>query len=217
VGKFVRIVKNKNEEQLIEMMKNGNEAAFDELMCRCGPYIKSWIFKFCKDNDRMVEEIYSLTLVKAWEKISTFKGDSGFKTWACSIARRNFLDEYRRNKKANFVDIEMCLNLSPRPLNDNDLAFLVEVSPEFELYDAVLPSNPLEKREELKKTKLLLQKILTKLKPNDREILKLYYKDTAQYKDIAKELGIPVGTVMSRLFYARKNAAKVIKRLKYKL
>ena len=165
----------------------------------------------------MAEEIYSSTLVKAWQKIKTFKGESGFKTWACCIARRNFLDEYRRNKKAKFVDIEMCLNLSPRPLNDNDLAFLVEVSPEFELYDAVLPSNPLEKREELNKTKLLLQKILKKLRPNDREILKLYYRGEVEYKDIAEELGIPIGTVMSRLFYARKNAAKVIKRLKYKL
>ena len=72
-------------------------------------------------------------------------------------------------------------------------------------------------RRELNKTKLLLQKILKKLKPNDREILKLYYTGKVEYKDIAKELGIPLGTVMSRLFYAKKNAAKVIKRLKYRL
>ena len=199
------------------MCKRGNKPAFDELMRRCSSYIKSWIFKFCKGNDRMAEEIYSSTLVKAWQKIKTFKGESGFKTWACCIARRNFLDEYRRNKKAKFVDIEICLNLTPKFLNDNDLAFPVEVRPEFEPHDATLPSDSLEKREELNKTKLLLQKILKKLKPNDREILKLYYTGKVEYKDIAKELGIPLGTVMSRLFYAKKNAAKVIKRLKYRL
>ena len=203
---------------MVSMCKRGNKSAFDELICRYGSYVKSWIFKFCKGNDRMAEEIYSSTLVKAWQKIKTFKGDSRFQTWACCIARRNFLDEYSRNKKAKFVDIEMCLNLTSRLLNhDNDLAFAVEVRPEFESHDARLPSDPLEKREELNKTKLLLQKILKKLRPNDREILKLYYRGEVEYKDIAEELGIPIGTVMSRLFYARKNAAKVIKRLKYKL
>ncbi len=111
----------------------------------------------------------------------------------------------------------MCLNLTPKFLNDNDIAFPVEVRPEFDPHDATLPSDSLEKREELNKIKLLLQKILKKLKPNDREILKLYYTGKAEYKDIAKELGIPLGTVMSRLFYAKKNAAKVIKRLKYRL
>ena len=155
---------------------------------------------------------------KAWQKIKTFKGESGFKTWACCIARRNFLDEYRRNTKTKFVDIEMCLNLTPKLNKDNDLAFRCRSKARI-LSRTMRCSPPIlsKKREELNKTKLLLQKILKKLKPNDREILKLYYTGKVEYKDIAKELGIPLGTVMSRLFYAKKNAAKVIKRLKYRL
>ena len=181
------------------MCKRGNRIAFDELIRRSEPYFKSWIFKYCKGNEVLGEEIYSQTLVKSWQKIKTFKGDCAFKTWFCSIANRNFLDEYRKNTRVKFIELDCFVSLNVRA--------------EFDIFDKNLPSSPLEKTE----IKSTLNKILTKLRPKDREILKLYHRDGLEYKDIAKVMNIPIGTVMSRLFYARKRAQVIIERLNYKL
>ena len=200
------------------MAKRGIKLAFDELVYRHGSYIKPWIFKYCKSDGYLAEEVYSLTLVKAWQKIKTFKGESAFKTWVCSIARRNFLDEYRKNKKVKFVNFDCCSNLtSTRTLSDEQKSFPVEVAPEFNCFDDILPSSSLEDQEDNEYAKRLLDKIMRKLKSKDKEILRLHYRDRLEYKQIAKELGIPLGTVMSRLHYARKNAEKIIKRLNYRL
>ena len=42
----------------------------------------------------------------------------------------------------------------------------------------------------------------------------MYHYDGLPYVEISKKIGKPLGTVMSRLFYARKNASKIIKRMK---
>ena len=200
------------------MCKRGNHAAFDELIRRSEPYFKSWILKYCKGNDSLGEEIYSQTLVKSWQKIKTFKGDCAFKTWFCSIANRNFLDEYRKNQRVKFIDLGCCVNLDTQNADEQDgKAFPVRVKAEFDIFDENLPYSPLEKKERFKKVQSTLDKILRKLKPKYREVLRLHYRDGLEYKDIANKLNIPVGTVMSRLFYARKKAQLIIERLNYKL
>jgi RNA polymerase sigma factor (sigma-70 family) len=200
------------------MAKRGVRLAFDELVYRHRSYIKPWIFKFCKSDEHLAEEIYSLTLVKAWQKIKTFKGEAAFKTWVCSIARRNFFDQYRKNKKVKFVNLDYCSNLTSTTIhNEEDYRFPVEITPEFSCLDDKLPSSSLESEENDKRLKSLLDKIMRKLKPKDKEILRLYYRDRLEYKQIAEKLEIPLGTVMSRLYYARKNAEKIIKRLNYRL
>ena len=84
---------SKTEEQLISFCKRGYRKAFDELISREGNYIKMWILKYCKGNQSFAEEIFSQTIIKCWQKIKTFKGESKFSTWANCIARRNFLDD----------------------------------------------------------------------------------------------------------------------------
>lgn len=200
------------------MCKRGNRTAFDELIRRDEPYFKSWIFKYCKGNDSLGEEIYSQTLIKSWQRIKTFKGNSSFKTWFCSIASRNFLDEYRKSQKVKFIDLDRCVNLNLKNVDEQEeKAFPVQVRPEFDIFDENLPDSTIEKKERFKKIQSILDKILRKLKPKYREVLRLYHRDGLEYKDIAKRLNIPVGTVMSRLFYARKRAQLIIKRLNYKL
>ena len=65
----------KTEKQLLSLCKKGSREAFDELLSREGNYIKMWIFKYCKGNQALGEEIYSQTIIKCWQKIKTFKGD----------------------------------------------------------------------------------------------------------------------------------------------
>ena len=57
----------------------------------------------------------------------------------------------------------------------------------------------------------LIRKVMSRLNYNDRNILHLYHYDNLEYKEISKMLKIPVGTVMSRLFYARRRASRILK------
>jgi RNA polymerase sigma-70 factor (ECF subfamily) len=66
--------------------------------------------------------------------------------------------------------------------------------------DHATPSVLLEKKEE----QILVWNVLQKLKPENREILVLKYIQDRRYDEISEMLGIPRGTVMSRLYYARK-------------
>jgi len=199
------------------MCKRGNRAAFDELICRNKDYLRSWIFKYCKGDDSLGEEVYSKPLVKSWQKMTTFKGACDFKTWFCSIANRNFLDEYRKNKKYGFVEIEKCINLSG-DFDRNDShnnGYQAEININYNEQIEKLPSFNIESLESFKQNKLLIDRVLRKLKPNHREILRMHHRDGMEYKEISKKLKIPVGTVMSRLYYARTEALKIVKKYKY--
>jgi RNA polymerase sigma-70 factor (ECF subfamily) len=210
-------LENKTDKQLVSMCKRGNRAAFDELVRRNQSYFKSWILKYCKGNNSLGEEIYSQTLIKSWQKIKTFKGDCAFKTWFCAIANRNFLDEYRKNKKYGFIELEKCINLSAdyNRKDNSDNAYQAEININYNKQKEKLPSFNIESSENFKENNLLIDRVLRKLKPNHREVLRMHHRDGMEYKEISKRLKIPLGTVMSRLYYARIEAVKIVKKYKY--
>ena len=209
----------KTEKQLINLCKKGNTLAFEELISRNKDYIRKWIFKYAKGDNDLAEEIYSQTLVKVWKKIKTFKAQSKFITWVNAVSRNIFLDEFRKNTKNRYVDIEKVLDLSSNSSIFNSShaeAITGEVAVGFECIAAQLPSENIEKSEESKRSKQLVKEIMSKLSYDDRQILFFYHRDELEYNQIAKKLGIPIGTVMSRLFYARKKANRIITILKNK-
>lgn len=205
----------KTEKQLLSLCKKGSREAFDELLSREGNYIKMWIFKYCKGNQALGEEIYSQTIIKCWQKIKTFKGDSKFSTWANCIARRNFLDEYRKSTRYKLINLDKCSNLTSTDAQDSDdIKFFAETHPEHSAVDDSSPSLKIETSEVFHESKELIRKVMSRLNYNDRNILHLYHYDNLEYKEISKMLKIPVGTVMSRLFYARKRASRILKLFK---
>ena len=174
-----------------------------------------WIFKYCKGNQSLEEEIYSQTIVKCWQKIKTFKGESKFSTWANCIARRNFLDEYRKSTRYKLINLDKCSNLTSTDAQDSDdIKFFAETHPEHSAVDDSSPSLKIETSELFHESKELIRKVMTRLNYNDRNILHLYHYDNLEYKEISKMLKIPVGTVMSRLFYARRRASRILKLFK---
>ncbi len=60
--------------------------------------------------------------------------------------------------------------------------------------------------------KTAINKALLQLSPQDREIIGKFYFEQLSYQEIADELGVPIGTVMSRLYYARKRLKDLLKK-----
>lgn len=200
---------SKTDEQLVSFCKRGYRKAFDELIFRHESYLKNWIYRFCKGNGALSEEIFSLTLVKTWQKIKTFKGNSAFKTWASTISRNCFYDEYRRATRRTFCNIDDILSLSSGNRGNLENPVKAQVSPEFDFTEKQLPSDLIEKKEKNNNNSKLIKKIFSKLKDKEKEILILRDMKGLGYSSIAKKLKIPIGTVMSRLYYARRKAYKI--------
>ena len=189
----------KTEDQLVRFCKKGNSEAFEELIRREGEYITGWIRKFAKGDDHLVDEIYQMTLIKGWNKIKTFKQNCKFATWMNTIARNSFYDLYRMNANSRMINV------------DN-----YEIVYKDLFLHTPRASIAIEKEDQIDEHKKVLNKIFCKLKEEHAEVLKLYHYDGLPYVEISKKIGKPVGTVMSRLFYARKSASKIIKRMKLK-
>ena len=181
------------EKQLIELAKNGDILAFECLFLENQDYIKKWIFSLCKGNDTMAEEIFQIASFKTWNKIGQFKGECKFKTWACSISRNLFIDMKRKSDKRS----EICLEIDP----DGDGVRKARKEASIEI-------DPLKKFKSQELQEFLFN-VLEKLSPEHRNVLRYYALEQLSYEEIAKAMQCSIGTVMSRLFYARKKAQKV--------
>lgn len=130
---------------------------------------------------------------KAYRAIKKFKPGKNFYTWLYQILKNLCINHYNRKKKRSLVfsDIEESRG------------------PELYLSPASKPDEIFEEHE----MRELLWKSMDKLKSEDREIIILKEFNELSYKEIAEILNIPVGSVMSRLFYARQKLGKLMEEM----
>ena len=181
---------NFTEKKLIVLCKKDDLKAFDELVSRNKNKVYGWILSKTKDETN-AEEIFQKTLIKSWRYIKKFKGGSSYSTWANSIARNLFIDDYRKAQRKKEESLEEAVVGGRCWADHSQIAGYTRIE-----------------QGELRSS---IKKVLIKLSPNHREILKNYYFDDLSYKDIAIKTNCSIGTVMSRLFYAKKRAEKILK------
>lgn len=120
------------------------------------------------------------TMLKALRYRGRFKNGSNLKAWLYTILKNSFINDYRRKMRRNtFIDT-----------SDN-------------LYFLDLPAQSSEHHAELKFIRKDLEKAIDEL-PNDLRVTFLLNTEGFKYHEIASELGIPLGTVKTRIFVARR-------------
>ena len=93
------------EVDLIKRIQGGDTEAFDEIMRRDSEYILGWI-NARTTNPSEVEDLFQSTMIKCWNKIGRFRGDSAFRTWACAVARNLFIDDWRKKQRRREESLE---------------------------------------------------------------------------------------------------------------
>ena len=179
---------NFSESALIKRSQKGDTKAFEELMVRSDDYLLHWLMKktSCKNA---AEEFLQITYIKCWKNIKKFQGNSTFKTWACTISRNIFIDDYRKRQKHSEMSIEEVKD-----------AYIYNRTAHNDAYESL-------KNEDLR---LILDNILDKLPRIHRDVLFSFAVEELTYKEISKKLHCSMGTVMSRLYYARKKAKELL-------
>jgi len=180
------------EPQLVEWAKGGDLQAFEELVARYRDRAYLRAYSIMRNEDLAVD-LSQNAWVKAWQRLAQFHGDASFATWLNRIVTNLCLDELRRQKRARMDSIEEI----------EEATGPVENRMEIEEVD------PMERiaREELRER---IDAAMDKLSDNHRTVLVLYEYEQLEYKQIAEKMGTSIGTVMSRLFYARKKMAALL-------
>lgn len=130
---------------------------------------------------------------RAFRAIKSFEQGKNFYTWFYRILKNLCINHYKRIKRRNVVFSDADKTAGPS-LYISPLLTPDEVFEEHEMRD-------------------VLWKALMQLKKEDREIIILKEFNEMSYKEIAEALNIPLGSVMSRLFYSRKKLAKILEEL----
>ncbi len=195
-NKAFQSVDAEDERRLIKRAKRGDERAFRMLMERYQRRIYSLAYGMVRDREQAMD-ITQEVFIKVYRFIRTFQGNSSFYTWLYRIAMNKCIDHIRRRKK----DPGYEFNDSVRRREPDDHEALV--------LPTYFDSNPLNAaaRRELAEH---IQQALDSLSPHHRAILVLREIEGMSYSEIAKTLKIHKGTVMSRLFHARRNFQRAL-------
>ena len=192
------------EESLVSNSAKGDKKAFEELIIRNRKRIEGWILSFTKKPE-VVQDIFQISCLKGWRYISGFRKDCAFSTWMCNIARNVFYDFYRAKKRRPEISLDEMLERQ------------VENGGSFELHCLGSEDHPRNKDQDSSYFLSEINKMLDSLDDIHKEPLMLFAKEGLGYSEIAKKLNCPVGTVMSRIFYARKKAQRILKKFKDEL
>jgi RNA polymerase sigma-70 factor (ECF subfamily) len=125
------------------------------------------------------------SFIKAFEALASFQRDASFKTWLLRIVSNRALDVLRARKVrlAASLDLDDDDGSSPPPVHR------AEPGPGARIENAELAGR--------------LANAVESLPPDQRAVFALYATGELTYGEIAKTLGVPIGTVMSRLYHAR--------------
>ena len=182
----------------IELSKRyiaGDEEAFSELFKENAPvFIGRLIKKGISLHD--AQDIVQIVFTKVYKNIKAIS-EKKINHWMGKVLKNeyvNLIRHYNTKIQSNKINLE---------------SFEEEVMRAAVEYDD--PSKLLEEKEPNERL-LIIKEAISLLRDRERRILELSLEDR-EYKDIAKELNIPHGTVMSRVFYARKALKRKCKRL----
>ena len=190
-------MKTLDEEILLKNASKGDSESFSSLEISNRDKVISYTNSII-NNPHDAEDIYQKAITKAWLKVSKFRGDCTFSTWLCQICFNLARDGFRKRKRKPTVRL-------------NDLK-----ASETSLEDLLSRSANTKQRSPLEEVvsneiRAEIVSFIYRLPQKHKQVLVMSAIKNMSYKEIANKLNIPKGTVMSRIFHARKLFNKIRK------
>jgi RNA polymerase sigma-70 factor, ECF subfamily len=173
-----------SDDMLLESIADGNRTAMHILYCRHNVRVYRFILRIVRDATT-AEDLVSQVFLDVWRTASQFQGRSQVSTWLLSIARFKALTAMRQRR---FEDIDQ-----------EDVRQIPDESD--------TPETSLDRND----TSAILRACVAKLSPAHREIITLVYYHEKSVEEVGAIIGIPQSTVKTRMFYARKQLADLLK------
>lgn len=182
---------------LLRRARSGEREAFREIVIRYQRKVYAVALGIVKDRD-LAWDVSQEAFVRVHQHLPEFQGGSSLQTWILRIATHAAIDSVRRERASAKDDIDEVRESDLEGGGDGILATALGTNPQ---------ENAL-RREMLEK----IQEALAQLPEKHRTILVLREVEGLSYEELAERLGIHKGTVMSRLFHARKKMQVLLRR-----
>src|ERR1700733_3409103 len=179
------------ENKFVKSCQSGDASAWNELIARHTSRVYGMCYRFtrreCVARD-MTQEVF----LRIYRRLGSFRADElSFVAWMNLLTLNLLRDHYRRTRKERMTvpidEYRTCLGKTS--------------------HSSVRPDEIFAHEE----TRRMVHCALDKLKPDLREMILLYDVQELQYDEIASRLGIPIGTVKSRLNRARTSLARLLR------
>jgi RNA polymerase sigma-70 factor (ECF subfamily) len=173
-----------SDESLIQSIARSDKRAMHVLFARHNVRVYRFVLRLVGDT-ALAEDLVSEVFLEVWRKAARFEGRSQVSTWLLAIARYKAISQLR-NRSVDQLDEQMAETI-PDPADNSE--------------------EIIEKRDR----GAVLRKCLKELSPAHREIIDLFYYHEQSMEEVARILQVPQGTVRTRMFYARKQLAELLR------
>ncbi len=180
---------------LVRRCQAGEDKAFDELVIKYRSRVFAMIYHLVH-NEQDAWDLAQDGFLKAWKSIDRFRFQSSFYTWLYRIMTNVAIDWLRKKQITTGQEFDDTIGLQ-------DLEPGSDLAPKSE----PLPAKTIERQE----VRARIDAAIAKLSPEHRTVILLKEMEDLQYHEIAETVGCSIGTVMSRLFYARKKLQSLLK------
>lgn len=171
-----------SERELVKRAKRGDTEAFDELVRRHQHAVFNLAYRFARDM-ALAEDMAQEAFLKAFRLLKGFRGDCSFSTWMYRVTSSVCLTELARRKKRQEVQL---LPTHAPPLEPDK----IEAGDRAEV----------------------VRRCVTRLPDRYALIVTLYYLNEMSYEEVAAIMEIPMGTLKTWMFRARKELRKIVEK-----
>ncbi len=183
----------RTDPELIAAVLAGDTESFEVLISRYQSRVFATARRYARREDE-VEDIVQEVFIKAFQKLPSFRGEAPFEHWLMRMALRtcyDFLRAHQRNREMHFTD-----------MSDEESDWLEKFRQE-----------PNSAPEDAAAARLLIQRLLDQLSPENRLVIVLLEIEDRSVKEIARITGWSIPLVKVRAFRARAQMRKLLEKL----
>jgi RNA polymerase sigma factor (sigma-70 family) len=174
------------ESDLVKQAREGDLAAYDELIKRYQERIYATVYHMTSNHED-ANDLAQESFIKAYSALKSFKGGSSFYTWLYRIAVNKTINFLKQRKNKHHLSL-------------NDMDFNAEHDPDLM---ALISERTPQRDATLSELQKKLNEALLKLSEPHRMVVVLHDVQGQSHEEIAEIMDCNIGTVRSRLFYAR--------------
>lgn len=172
---------------IVRAVQDGDVAAFDGLITKYRERVFGIVYNMTSNREDAAD-LTQDAFIKAFQSINRFQGQSSFFTWLYRIAINSTLTHLRKNRLRTFFSLEK--------VDENDRQSV-------EVIDALIDNSGAEKSVFVHELQEKLNEAMQKLSTKHRTVVTLFEIDGLSHQEIAEVMNSSVGTVRSRLYYAK--------------
>ena len=185
---------NCSDDMLVQAYMEGKDSAFDELLARNQQQLFDFILALTRDKDK-ADDLFQETFIRAIVKMKDgqYFNQGKFLYWLMRIARNLLIDDVRKQKKGQAVNI-----------SDDELLTVIDCGHPYKSREDMLVAEELSGH---------MRQLMDLLPDEQREVVLMRYYQGLLFKDIAEITNVSINTSLGRMRYAIRNMRRMAKRI----